>query len=166
MMRARSIGGTIGALVGLGAATQLFAWTYGFDPVLGPAWRPTSTMSIYPPWAILSWRMRFVDQDPEAFARAGLILVLGTVGGLGAAGLAGGRADPRRVRGWGDLKDARAAGLLEPSGAVLGLLQGRVLATMDLRPTLVTGGTRSGKGRGHVAPTLLSWPGSVLVHDP
>ncbi|RZJ39013.1 MAG: conjugal transfer protein TraG, partial [Brevundimonas sp.] len=26
--------------------------------------------------------------------------------------------------------------------------------------------TRSGKGRGHVMPTLLSWPASVLVHDP
>ncbi|MEQ7154132.1 type IV secretory system conjugative DNA transfer family protein [Brevundimonas sp. C11] len=41
-----------------------------------------------------------------------------------------------------------------------------MLATVDLRPTLVTGGTRSGKGRGHVVPTLLSWTGSVLAHDP
>ncbi|MBI2260696.1 MAG: type IV secretory system conjugative DNA transfer family protein [Caulobacterales bacterium] len=49
---------------------------------------------------------------------------------------------------------------------MLGLLRGRLLATSDLRPTLVTGGTRSGKGRGHVTPTLLSWPQSVLVHDP
>ncbi|QTC93260.1 type IV secretory system conjugative DNA transfer family protein [Brevundimonas goettingensis] len=49
---------------------------------------------------------------------------------------------------------------------MLGLFRGRVLATTDLRPTLVTGGTRSGKGRGHVTPTLLSWGQSVLVHDP
>ncbi|NWE53225.1 type IV secretory system conjugative DNA transfer family protein, partial [Brevundimonas sp. P7753] len=34
------------------------------------------------------------------------------------------------------------------------------------RPTLVTGGTRSGKGRGHVVPSLLNWTASVLVHDP
>lgn len=49
---------------------------------------------------------------------------------------------------------------------MIGLLRGRLLATVDLRPTLVTGGTRSGKGRGHVVPTLLSWTGSVLAHDP
>ncbi|EDX82202.1 TraG/TraD family [Brevundimonas sp. BAL3] len=49
---------------------------------------------------------------------------------------------------------------------MIGLLRGRMLATVDLRPTLVTGGTRSGKGRGHVVPTLLSWTGSVLTHDP
>ncbi|HAF80083.1 MAG TPA: conjugal transfer protein TraG, partial [Brevundimonas sp.] len=35
-----------------------------------------------------------------------------------------------------------------------------------MRPSLVTGGTRSGKGRGHVTPTLLLWSESVLVHDP
>ncbi|PZO01132.1 MAG: conjugal transfer protein TraG [Alphaproteobacteria bacterium] len=49
---------------------------------------------------------------------------------------------------------------------MIGKLKGRLLATVDLRPTLVTGGTRSGKGRGHVVPTLLSWTDSVLVHDP
>ncbi|OHC95331.1 MAG: conjugal transfer protein TraG [Sphingomonadales bacterium RIFCSPHIGHO2_01_FULL_65_20] len=48
----------------------------------------------------------------------------------------------------------------------MGVFRGRLLATADLRPTLVTGGTRSGKGRGHVTPTLLSWTPSVLVHDP
>jgi len=51
-------------------------------------------------------------------------------------------------------------------GCIIGEMNGRLLATRDLRPTLVTGGTRSGKGRGHVIPTLLSWPESVLVHDP
>ncbi|MFC3077831.1 type IV secretory system conjugative DNA transfer family protein [Phenylobacterium terrae] len=49
---------------------------------------------------------------------------------------------------------------------MLGEFDGRLLVTDDLRPTLVTGGTRSGKGRGHVIPTLLCWSGGVLVHDP
>ena len=31
---------------------------------------------------------------------------------------------------------------------------------------LILGATRSGKGRGHVVPTLLSHPGSVLAFDP
>ncbi|MBS0333545.1 MAG: type IV secretory system conjugative DNA transfer family protein, partial [Proteobacteria bacterium] len=51
-------------------------------------------------------------------------------------------------------------------GCVLGEFKGRLLRTTDLRPTLVTGGTRSGKGRGHVVPSLLSWSESALVHDP
>ncbi|HCK83802.1 MAG TPA: conjugal transfer protein TraG [Hyphomonadaceae bacterium] len=49
---------------------------------------------------------------------------------------------------------------------MIGRLGGRFITTTDLRPTLVTGGTRSGKGRGHVVPTLLNWTDSVLVHDP
>ncbi len=49
---------------------------------------------------------------------------------------------------------------------MLGDLGGRLLITSDLRPTLVTGGTRSGKGRGHVVPSLLSWTESAMVHDP
>ncbi|WP_312220149.1 type IV secretory system conjugative DNA transfer family protein, partial [Brevundimonas sp.] len=71
-----------------------------------------------------------------------------------------------RLRGWGGPRDVRRAGLTAVGGCVVGMLGGRLLATTDLRPTLVTGGTRSGKGRGHVMPTLLSWGSSVLVHDP
>jgi len=164
-MKGRLVGLGLGGLAGLAAATQMFAWTYRFDPVLGPGWRPAPALAVYPPWSILSWRLRFADQAPDAIARAGVLLLLGGVGGLGLGVLFDSRATPRR-RGWGGLGEARAAGLLETEGAVLGLMRGRLLATTDLRPTLVTGGTRSGKGRGHVAPTLLSWPESVLVHDP
>jgi type IV secretion system protein VirD4 len=165
-MRGRLIGAAVGTLVGLTAATQLFAWTYGFAAVLGPAWRPTAEAAFYPPWSILIWRSRFGPQASEAIARSGLIILLGGVGGLGAAAILEGSGASRRVRGWGGLKEARQAGLLEPAGAVIGTFHRRLLTTTDLRPTLVTGGTRSGKGRGHVTPTLLSWPASVLVHDP
>src|SRR5690606_17727476 len=98
--------------------------------------------------------------------RSGLLVLLGAMGGLGFGVVCSEPAAVRRRRGWGGLSEARAAGLLAKSGAVIGVFRNRVLATADLRPTLVTGGTRSGKGRGHVVPTLLSWPGSALVHDP
>lgn len=77
-----------------------------------------------------------------------------------------GESPLRRRRGWGDAAEARRAGLFALSGCVLGELSGRLLVTADLRPTLVTGGTRSGKGRGHVIPSLLSWPESAMIHDP
>lgn len=165
-MPARVVLFGLGLLLGLQAATQLFAWTYHWAAALGPALRVHPDLAFYPPWAILLWRVEFGDEAQTALARGAPLILLGAAGGLGLGSLVGGDGSVRRVRGWGGLAEARRAGLLEPAGAVLGLLRGRLLATTDLRPTLVTGGTRSGKGRGHVTPTLLSWPQSVLVHDP
>lgn len=164
-MARRVIGLTIGVLVGLQAATEVFAWTYGWAPALGSALRLDEGFALYAPWSIILWRLEFGEEVQAVIVRASPLILLGGVGGLAFAVLAGGRA-PVRVRGWGGLKEAREAGLLARDGAVIGVLAGRRLTTTDLRPTLVTGGTRSGKGRGHVVPTLLSWGGSVLVHDP
>ncbi|HWQ85391.1 type IV secretory system conjugative DNA transfer family protein [Brevundimonas sp.] len=156
----------LGVLLGLQAATQLFAWTYHWAEALGPALRVHRDLALYPPWSILLWRAEFGAEAQAAVSRSVPVILLGAACGLGLGALAGGESAGRRVRGWGGLPEARRAGLLDPEGAVLGVFRGRLLATADLRPTLVTGGTRSGKGRGHVIPTLLSWPQSVLVHDP
>lgn len=155
-----------GVIVGLQLATQVFAWTYGFDPVLGSGLVLSADAKLYPPWRILVWRRLFGEDHPEAFASSPLLIVLGAMAGLGLGALTRAEGVKRRVRGWGGLADARNAGLLSGAGCAIGLLRGRLLATSDLRPTLVTGGTRSGKGRGHVVPTLLLWGHSVLVHDP
>ncbi|MCH4267383.1 MAG: type IV secretory system conjugative DNA transfer family protein [Brevundimonas sp.] len=156
----------VGVLIGLQAGTQMFAWTYGWNEALGAGLQAGPDLVLYPPWSILSWRVRFGAEADVGLARSAPLVLLGTVGGLGLGSLLGEGRTTRRVRGWGGRRDVRRAGLLCRSGAVLGLFGRRVLATTDLRPTLVTGGTRSGKGRGHVVPTLLSWTGSVLVHDP
>jgi type IV secretion system protein VirD4 len=155
-----------GVIAGLQLATQVFAWTYGFDPVLGSGLVLPADAKLYPPWRILVWRRLFGEDHPEAFASSPLLIVLGAMAGLGLGALTRTEAVKRRVRGWGGFADARNAGLLSGAGCAIGLLRGRLLATSDLRPTLVTGGTRSGKGRGHVVPTLLLWGHSVLVHDP
>jgi type IV secretion system protein VirD4 len=160
------LGAVIGGVLGLQSATQYFAWTYGWSPVLGAAWRITPDVPLYAPWSIVAWRQRFADQAPRPFAAANALLLMCMALGLGAGVLLDGPQAVRRTRGWGGLVDARRAGLLARSGCVLGELDGRLLATEDLRPTLVTGGTRSGKGRGHVVPSLLSWSASALVHDP
>ena len=153
------------AAAALQAATQAFAWVYGFDSVLGAAWRPTPALALYPPAAVLGWLVEHPKAGPGRSAAGAAALA--TVGGAVVAGrVVAALSRPRRRRGWGGLADARRAGLLEDAGCILGELEGRLLATMDLRPTLVTGGTRAGKGRGHVVPTLLSWTDSVLVHDP
>lgn len=165
-MTGRILALMMGLLIGLQAATQLVAWTYGFSPLLGPSWSAWGEPRIYPPWSLFDWRTRFPEQGDEILSRGMPILMLGAAAGIVLGELMRGQAASSRNRGWGRLSDARAAGLRADGGAVLGLFEGRLLATTDLRPTLVTGGTRSGKGRGHVVPTLLSWGGSVLVHDP
>ncbi len=165
-MKGRLIGLAAGTLVGLSAGTQMFAWTYGWSSVLGPAWRSGPTLVVYPPWSILVWRKTYGAEARDALNRSGVAILAGALGGLSLGVVADSQGRTVRRRGWGGLAEARRAGLLARSGAVLGVFRGRLLATTDLRPTLVTGGTRSGKGRGHVVPTLLSWGGSVLVHDP
>jgi len=164
-MTIRLVALSLGLLCGLQAATMWIAWTFAAAPALGPGWR-LAAWTLYPPWAIVEWRLRFAEEEPRVFAAATALVLLGAAAGLAASRLfEAPRAIPR-VRGWGDLGDARRAGLRAGRGCVIGELHGRLLATDDLRPTLVTGGTRSGKGRGHVTPTLLAWTGSVLVHDP
>lgn len=154
-----------GGLLGLQAATQFVGWSFAYAPALGPS-LTVAGLPLYPPWAFLAWRARFEAEGPRVFSGGAALLLLGLSGGLGAGVLLGEAPRPQRVRGWGGLAEARRAGLLAKRGCVLGELNGRVLITADLRPTLVTGGTRSGKGRGHVVPSLLSWTEGALVHDP
>lgn len=135
--------------------------------MLGRGVQAGPDLTLYPPWRILVWRREFAAEAPRVFASAGSVILLAVAGGLGLAVVLDGQsASIRRTRGWGGRGDARCAGLFAKAGCVLGEIGGRVLITADLRPTLVTGGTRSGKGRGHVVPSLLSWSESVMVHDP
>ena len=154
-----------GLLAGLQAATQFVGWAYAWSPALGEGLQVGRHLQIYPPWALLIWRGDIEEAAPKLWRASAWIVVLGAASGLGLAfaAEAPGRA---RAANWGGLREARRAGLRYAEGCVLGELKGRLLATQDMRPSLVTGGTRSGKGRGHVAPTLLSWRASVLVHDP
>lgn len=156
----------LGLAVGLQTATQVFASTWGYDPALGDGLSLHGGVQVYAPWRILLWGRQFGGAQPEAFGSSPLLILLGATAGLGAGALTRGSATRRRLRGWGGMAEARAAGLRAGAGCALGVLNRRLLASTDMRPSLVTGGTRSGKGRGHVIPTLLLWSASVLVHDP
>lgn len=159
----------VGLLVGLVAATQFTAWAFHDAPALGARWI-IGDVALYPPAAFIAWRNEFGALHPKEFKAAlGLVLAGILVGAVIASSFGGSHdaaRDRRRRRGWGGWMDAWRSGLLGRQGCVIGKLGGRLITTTDLRPTLVTGGTRSGKGRGHVVPTLLNWTGSVLVHDP
>ena len=66
---------------------------------------------------------------------------------------------------WADRRDIKQAGLLSPSGVILGKFQNGYLRHDGPEHVLCFAPTRSGKGVGLVIPTLLTWPGSAIVHD-
>lgn len=66
---------------------------------------------------------------------------------------------------WAKFADIEAAGLFAEKGAILGKVEGEILAYDGPGHQLLIGASRSGKGRGHVVPTLLSWDGAALVLD-
>ena len=66
---------------------------------------------------------------------------------------------------WATEKEVRKAGLLGEDGTVLGRLGRSYVRHDGPEHVLCFAPTRSGKGVGLVIPTLLTWPGSVIVHD-
>jgi type IV secretion system protein VirD4 len=150
-----------------------------------------SPAKLYPPWNFLIWQKKW-GQIPahqnnlrmglgmlmSGFALGAMMIRLFDTGGSPTSGnSATSKRDKRRNPSWGQAKDLIKAGLGGHDGVILGRIEPpsvttdwiawpRLLVSSDLRPVLVTGGTRSGKGRGIVVPTLLNWRFSTLVFDP
>ncbi|MFX9008113.1 type IV secretory system conjugative DNA transfer family protein, partial [Acinetobacter baumannii] len=66
---------------------------------------------------------------------------------------------------WAEKPEIKAAGLLDPDGVVLGRYEHEYLRHDGPEHVLCFAPTRSGKGVGLVVPSLLTWPGSAIVHD-
>ena len=66
---------------------------------------------------------------------------------------------------WAETREVREAGLLGHDGVLLGQWRDHYLRHDGPEHVLCFAPTRSGKGVGLVVPTLLTWPGSAIVHD-
>ena len=66
---------------------------------------------------------------------------------------------------WAERQEVRAANLLNPDGVILGCYEKDYLRHDGPEHVLCFAPTRSGKGVGLVVPSLLTWPGSAIVHD-
>ena len=66
---------------------------------------------------------------------------------------------------WAEAREIRKAGLLDRDGVLLGRWKTAYLRHHGPEHVLCFAPTRSGKGVGLVVPTLLTWPGSAIVHD-
>ncbi len=165
----------IALLVSIGslwAATQWAAAMLGYQPALGLSWLDVFGVKLYAPWKLFIWWLAFDAQAPDVFARAGALAAFGGLAG-GAVAIGGAaRRTSRRLKPttygsarWAEACDVDKAGLLQDRGVVLGLYGNRYLRHDGPEHVLAVAPTRSGKGVGLVLPTLLTWPGSAVIHD-
>jgi len=152
--------------VGLSLATQWTATQLRGIP-LGPHVTVLGR-KIYAPWSLIVWHRSFAASFPGVFQRAVAIVVLHAL--LSTVLVFAVRTHRPAVRPmgadqWGKLREMKRAGLLKAGGTVVGRYRGRLLTYGGPEHQLVVGASRSGKGVGHVIPTLLTWPGSALVYD-
>ncbi|RCI80105.1 conjugal transfer protein TraG [Brucella anthropi] len=153
-------------------ATQWTAWRLGFQAQLGAPWFELAGWPVYYPPAFFWWWFSFDAYAPAIFTEGGIIAVSGGFLAIVAAIMMSiiRSREARNVATygsarWAEDKEIRSAGLLGPDGVVLGRYSQDYLRHDGPEHVLCFAPTRSGKGVGLVVPTLLTWPGSCIVHD-
>ncbi|WP_319411288.1 conjugal transfer protein TraG [uncultured Cohaesibacter sp.] len=153
-------------------ATQWTAWRLGFQIQLGSPWFELGDWPIYYPPSFFWWWFTFDAYAPDIFVEGSLIAASGGILSIGIAILmAIMRArESHEVATYGSARWARdeeicEAGLLDPDGVILGHHDKGYLRHDGPEHVLCFAPTRSGKGVGLVIPTLLTWPGSSVIHD-
>jgi type IV secretion system protein VirD4 len=161
------------------ASTQFVAWRLGYDPVLG---QPVIAHAYWPWKAVEWWQAPWAPQADGTFA----MLRLGLTGTACLGLLAWAKAIRKRPAKHSDIHgtarlateaEIRASGLLPPKGQpqIAGIIVGgwkhkngalSYLTHTGKTNVLSLGPPRSGKTQGVLVPTLLTWPGSVIVYDP
>lgn len=154
------------------AATQYVAWQLGFQAQLGTPWFILAGVPVYYPPTLFWWWYFFDAYAPEIFNKGGIIAASGGFIAIAVAiGMSVWRArEAKNVQTygsarWAETKEVESAGLLGVDGVVLGRVERDYLRHDGPEHVLCFAPTRSGKGVGLVVPTLLTWPGSALVHD-
>ncbi|WP_131114779.1 conjugal transfer protein TraG [Lichenihabitans psoromatis] len=153
-------------------ATEWTAWRLGFQAQLGTPWFSVAGFPFYLPPAFFWWWYAYDAYAPTILIEGAYIAASGGFLAIAVAiGLSVWRArEAKNVATYGSARwaspeEVKAAGLLGPDGVVLGRLDRDYLRHDGPEHVLCFAPTRSGKGVGLVVPTLLTWPGSVIVHD-
>ena len=159
-------------LMFLWAGTQWVAFRLDFQAQLGDPWFGIWGLPVYTPTALLWWWYFFDAYAPGIFFEGGLIAASGGIVAICIAVLMSvwraREAENAETFGsarWAKPEDVRAARLLNPDGVVLGRYRHDYLRHDGPEHILCFAPTRSGKGVGLVIPSLLTWPGSAIVHD-
>lgn len=154
------------------AATEWTAWRLGFQAQLGAPWFEVGGWPIYYPPAFFWWWYFYDAYAPPIFIEGAIIAASGGFLAIAVAILMSvwrAREAPNVFTygsaRWAKADEIKSAGLLGPDGVVLGKLKDDYLRHEGPEHVLCFAPTRSGKGVGLVIPSLLTWPGSAIVHD-
>ncbi|ESY01374.1 conjugal transfer protein TraG [Mesorhizobium sp. LNJC405B00] len=159
-------------LVTTWCGTQWTAWRLGFQAELGSPWFELAGHPVYQPTALFWWWFFYDAYAPEVFLEGALIAVCGSFVAIAVAVCmsvwrareAKNAATYGSAR-WATRDEIAAGGLIGPDGVILGKLERKYLRHDGPEHVLCFAPTRSGKGVGLVVPSLLTWPGSAIVHD-
>ena len=160
-------------ITALVAATQWTAWRLEYQSELGAPWfEPIHGLKIYFPLVFFWWWYAYDAYAPDIFAQGGMIAASGGFLSIAAAitmSVLRAREEKKIITHgsarWALKDEIRQALLLGNSGVVLGKYEKDYLRHDGPEHVLCFAPTRSGKGVGLVVPTLLTWPGSAIVHD-
>ena len=155
------------------AMTQDVAYALRYQPELDGVIGHIGWHAIYEPFAWWRWNHNLGAYAPDQFERGLVICAIGVTLAFLAALVVSLRSS-RLVREattygsarWATEQEIEKAALFDSHGVVLGKLDdGRYLVHNGPEHVEVTAPSRSQKGVSVVVPTLLTWRGSVLVHD-
>ena len=153
-------------------ATEWVAWRLAFQPQLGRPWFEVFGWPLYQPPAFFWWWFAYDAYARDIFVEGAYIAASGGIAAvIVAIAMSVWRArEMKRVTTygsarWAETREVREAGLLGHDGVLLGRWRDHYLRHDGPEHVLCFAPTRSGKGVGLVVPTLLTWPGSAIVHD-
>ena len=160
------------AIGGTWAATQWTAAQLGYQLRLGAPWFDVFGTPIYHPWQLFEWWYWFDAYAPHLFLKGGAIAAAsGGIATCVAIGMSVWRARQSKLvttygsARWAQPAEIAKAGLSGPSGVFVGGKERNYLRHDGPEHVIAFAPTRSGKGVGLVVPTLLTWPGSAVIHD-
>jgi len=159
-------------IAGTWGATQWTATQLGYQPRLGTPWFDLLGIAIYHPWRLFDWWYFYDAYAPDIFLRGGAIAACsGFAAAIVAIAMSVWRARQAKLvttygsARWALPAEIHESRLTQPSGVFLGRTDGHYLRHEGPEHVMAFAPTRSGKGVGLVVPTLLSWPGSPVIHD-
>lgn len=154
------------------SATEWTAWRLGFQAQLGAPWFEVAGWPVYYPPIFFWWWYCYDAYAPSIFVEGAFIAASGgflsIIVAITLSIIRAREAKNVATYGsarWAEVEEIKTAGLLGPDGVLLGRLDGDYLRHDGPEHVLCFAPTRSGKGVGLVVPTLLTWPGSTIIHD-
>ena len=166
---------TSASIISIWAATQTFADTVNYHPILGHELYNFDTWTLYEPFAYFFWLNAYSEYEPEKLSDAIFPLYYVWLIALPPLMWLSYRPKPLTSHGtaaWLTAEQELVAAKLLPKpdekgeGVFIGITDaGQYLRHNGPEHLMVMAPTRSGKGISLIIPTLLSWTGSVLVMD-